>query len=60
MQSAARKFFFSPSYEFENMQFASFICWALTIAAAIDSGSLSGAILFGGFKLSITLKPFAL
>lgn len=42
------------------MQFTSFICLALTITAAIDSGSLSGVILFGGFKLSVTLKPFAL
>lgn len=38
------------------MQFTSFICWALKIAAAIDSDFLSGVILFGGFNLSITIK----
>lgn len=53
-------FFSSPSYQFENMQCTSFICWALTIAVVIDSDSLSGVILFGEFMLSITLKALLL
>lgn len=52
--------FLSPSYQFENTQSTSFICWVLMIVAVIDSDSVSGVILFGGFKLSMTLKDFAL
>lgn len=59
-QSTGHTSFFSPSYQFENMQFTSFFCWALTVAAVIDSDFLSEVILFGGFKLSITLKAFTL
>lgn len=36
------------------------LCWALIIAAVIDSGYPSGVILWGGFKLSITFKALAL
>lgn len=50
-KSTAHTCLFSPSHQYENMQFTSFIRWVLTVAAVIDSDSPSGVSCWGDLSV---------